>query len=556
MRRAGAIMTTSAAVRETDVLIVGAGPVGLMLANLLGGYGIACIVIERGDSLIDYPRAVGMDDETLRTFQAAGLVERILPHVIPNQFLTFVNGRRKVLAAIAPSASEFGWARRNGFVQPLADRVLLAGLERFDRVEVCWSHSLETIEQDDGGVSATVVTPDGRAHLRSKYLVGADGGSSTVRHALNVVFEGQSSPAEWLIVDLRNDPLGRPGAFVGADWRRPYASMSIPHGIRRFEFMLKTSETSEVVASPGFVEGLLARLVPDPTAVDIIRRRVYTHSSRLASRFRDRRVLLAGDAAHVMPVFQGQGYNSSIRDAVNLAWKLAAVVKGQATAELLNSYEDERRSHVLAMIQLSTLVGRFVSVRNPLVAGLRDVFFRGISIIPSVKRYLIEMRFKPMPAFTKGAIAPASESESEIVGRLFPQPRVSVRGQNPRLLDDAIGPWFALLAWNNNPLALLDDDARRVARALGAQLVTVRPDQQLSWADEDSADVIIIGDRDGALKKWFDRHDESVVLLRPDRVVAGASIAQRASAMLRAVATATGCPSTSDVIDDLSPRKS
>src|SRR5215510_5328393 len=163
---------------EYDVAVVGAGPTGLMIANLLGSYGLRVCVFEAGPELIDYPRGVGMDDETLRTFQAAGLVDAVLPHTIPHQLLVFVDARQRDLARLAPPQADFGWPRRNGFVQPLADRVLLEGLSRFESVDVRWSSRVTGFTQDADGVTLTVETPDGPATARAAYVVGADGGSS------------------------------------------------------------------------------------------------------------------------------------------------------------------------------------------------------------------------------------------------------------------------------------------------------------------------------------------------------------------------------------------
>ena len=519
-----------------DVAIVGAGPTGLMMANLLGTHGLRVEVFEAGASLIDYPRGVGMDDETLRTFQAAGLADAVLPHTIPHQVLAFVDRKQRDLARMAPPTGEFGWPRRNGFVQPLADQVLLAGLPRFTNVKVNWSSQVTGLRQDADGVDLQVSTTEGTHTVRASYVVGSDGGRSATRKSLGLSFKGSSSTANWLVVDLRNDPLGRPGAYVCADPERPYVSLGIPHGIRRFEFMLLPGETEEQAMSDEFVARLLRRLVPSGPPVDIIRRRVYTHHSRLAERFRSDRVFLIGDAAHVMPVWQGQGYNSGIRDSLNLSWKLAMAVQGKASAGLLDTYEIERRDHVRAMMDLSTWVGRVVSIRNRPLAWARDVFFRSISGVPSVKNYIVQMRFKPMPTMTEGAITfEGSASQPSPVGRLFIQPTVKTSTHPSLKLDDALGPWFALVAWNNDPREILDDDALAKLEHLGVRLVSARPAVQLVKGDpSDDDDVLVVGDIDGSLKRWFDVRTESVVLLRPDRIVGGASQAFAASDMVRA----------------------
>lgn len=531
---------------DADVVVIGAGPAGLMTANLLGRYGTRVIVVEAGASLIDYPRGVGMDDETLRTFQSAGVADEVLPHTAPDQLLVFVDAKYRDLARMAPAMGDFAWPRRNGFVQPLADRVLLDGLSRFDDVDVRWSSTVTGVAQDADGVTLSIAGPDGAETLRAAYVVGADGGSSQTRKSLGLGFEGTTATSQWLVIDIRNDPLGRPGAYVIADPRRPHVSIGLPHGIRRFEFMLKPGETESDADDDGFIARLLERYVPAGTAVDIIRRRVYTHHSRMATRFRVGRVLLVGDAAHVMPVWQGQGYNSGIRDAFNLAWKLAMVLRGGADDRLLDSYDLERREHVRAMIQLSRWVGQVVSIRNRVAAGLRDVFFKGISLIPRAKTYIVQMRFKPMPTMDRGALTRVGTlSAPSPVGRLFPQPWVATREVPRERLDDALGPWFALIAWNNDPRALLDDDARARAGAAGIRLVCARPAVQLAWQDGSAAgEEVVVGDLDGSLKRWFDARPESVVLVRPDRIVGGVSAAHRASDMVRGFLGEIGAPRT------------
>ncbi|OMC27244.1 3-(3-hydroxyphenyl)propionate hydroxylase [Mycobacterium colombiense] len=517
---------------ETDVLVVGAGPVGLTLANILGLQGIRTVVVDERDTLIDYPRGVGLDDEALRTFQSIGLAERVLPHTVPNQILRFVDAKHRVLAEMAPPDARFGWPKRNGFVQPLVDAELLAGLDRFEHVQVRWGRPMTACQESADAVTVELGGADNdgdTSRVRARYVVGCDGGRSMTRRVMGVSFDGTTSSTRWLVVDIANDPLGHPNSEVGADPERPYASISIAHGIRRFEFMIHADETDEQAEDPAFLTQMLARMVPHPDRVDVIRRRVYTHHSRIAGAFRQGRLLLAGDAAHLMPVWQGQGYNSGIRDAANLGWKLAAVVSGRADDKLLDTYDVERRKHARAMIDLSTMVGRVISPTNRRVATARDLLVRSASIVPSLKRYVLEMRFKPMPRYEHGAVVHAAPGRTDSpVGTLFIQPRVDTRDQQDVLLDDVLGPWFAVLCWNNNPRKILGDVAFANWKAVGARFFALRPATQLHWTGHDDPDVVVVGDRHGGLKSWFDTHSDSVLFLRPDRCIAGACIAQRA----------------------------
>jgi len=516
---------------QADVAIVGAGPSGLTLANILGLQGVRTVIVEERDTLIDYPRGVGLDDEALRTFQSIGLVDRILPHTVPNQILRFFDAKRRLLAEMAPPDARFGWPKRNGFVQPMVDAELYSGLDRFDHVEVRWGHRMENCVESFDGV--TLEFADGKESVRARYVVGCDGGRSATRRLMGVSFDGTTSSTRWLVVDVANDPLGHPNSEVGADPKRPYVSISIAHGIRRFEFLIHDDESDELADDPAFVRRMLAQRVPHPDRVDMIRHRVYTHHSRIAGSFRKGRLMLAGDAAHLMPVWQGQGYNSGIRDAANLGWKLAAVVNGQADDALLDTYDVERRKHARAMIDLSTMVGRVISPTNRRVAALRDRVIHGASLVPTLKRYVLEMRFKPMPRYQQGAVFHAEHSSGASgaispTGTLFIQPRVDTRADQNVLLDDVLGTGFAVLCWSNNLRAVLGDKAFDRWKALGASFIEVRPMTQLHWTGHDDADVSVVGDRTGALKSWFDVYTDSVLFVRPDRCIAAACIAQRA----------------------------
>jgi 3-(3-hydroxy-phenyl)propionate hydroxylase len=532
---------------DTDVLILGAGPVGLTLANLLGGYGVSTLVADAGEKLIDYPRGVGLDDESLRTFQTAGVVEQVLPHTTPNHIMRMVNGKGQVLAHVAPGAQDFGWSRRNGFIQPLVDAELLQGLSRYDHVDVRFSHTLLGYVDDADGVTATVELGDGsQTTVRARYLVGCDGGRSITRKSMGVTFEGQSSPTRFLVIDVRNDPLGTPNAYLGADPVRPFVSIGLPHGVRRFEFMIFDDETDEQVADPRFVHELLSRHVPDPAGLDFIRQRVYTLHARIAGAFRKGHVLIAGDAAHLMPVWQGQGYNSGVRDATNLAWKLTAVLQGIADDALLDTYDTERRDHAKAMIDVSVAMGRILSPTNKAVAGARDKLAAALNLVPAAKRWIAEGRYKPKPRFHVGALVEAvgPAAEGQPVGQMFPQPRVDTRTEQNVLLDDVLGPWFSVLVWGNDPRQVFDQDSLDTLTRLGVKLISVRPSTQLHWDaaptgdPREALDVTVIGDATGRLKTWFDTHPVGFVVVRPDRYVAAAAVSQHAPSVTTALATA------------------
>ena len=517
----------SSALRHVDVAVVGAGPVGLTIANFLGIYGISVLVIERGAELIDYPRGVGMDDECLRAFQAIGLADNVRPHTTPDQWVRFLTARGRCFASVEPRTREFGWPRRNAFIQPLVDRELLKGLSRYQNVNVLFDRSLSDLTETGDGVLLHVEDSAGTAEkIHASFVVGADGGKSTVRKILDIPFSGKTESTRWVVVDLRNDPIGIPDAYLYCIPARPYVSIALPHGIRRVEFMVFGEETEEQLCSRDGIQNLLRIVMPHPEKADIIRSRVYTHHARLAERFRQGRMLLAGDAAHLMPVWQGQGYNSGIRDATNIAWKLAMVVKGMTSDALLDSYDLERRDHAAAMISISVTAGKIFSPTQRWLALLRDGLTLLLNAIPPVKTYILQMRFKPMPRYTRGVVVQSAPSHGPVpspVGRLFIQPDVVLEGRETRKFDDAIGPWFAVVAWATDPRLSMSDAVRAFWQKLGARFVTVMPAVQLS-ADQTarSDDLLTLGDT-GAIKQWFGDHRTSLIVLRPDRFVAAAS---------------------------------
>lgn len=519
--------------KTADVLIIGAGPVGLLLANLLGQQGVNVLLVEKSETLIDYPRAVGIDDEALRAMQTAGLVDEVLPHTIPDQKIYMVNGDRQILSEVNPTTREFGWPRRNGFVQPLVDRVLLDGLKRFPNTAVRFSTEVVDLLDDGEGVVATTERGE---KLRARYVVAAEGGASRTRKQLGISFDGETRPSDGIVIDVANDPIGTPHAVFGGDPKRSYASIALPHGIRRWEFTLFESEDPSLVENDDYIHALLAPHVPDPTRLEIIRRRVYRHHARVAGQFKVGSIFLAGDAAHVMPVVGGQGWNSGIRDAFNLAWKLGAVIDGACGDALLETYEMERMGHVKQMVAVSLGMAKEMTDHDPAKAAERDRI--AANRTPEEREAQKRQAFKPQPKFDKGVVVhtplpsfktvPARDVPS-MAGAIFPQPRVTNAEGVEMLLDDATGQGWRVVMWNNNPMAFISAERCAALAHLRVRLVQVVPKTQLPWARRHApAGVTVIGDLGGesSLQAWFDARPVGAVVVRPDHVVAAECLAQ------------------------------
>ncbi|WP_027476675.1 bifunctional 3-(3-hydroxy-phenyl)propionate/3-hydroxycinnamic acid hydroxylase [Curvibacter gracilis] len=525
--------------KEVPVLIVGAGPCGVTIANLLGSYGIETLLIDRSPAILDFPRAVGLDDEALRTFQAAGLAEDMLRDMIQNVPMRMYTAAKQCFAEILPSTREFGWCRRNLFSQPLGEATLRKGLARYPHVEMALGVELLSLVQDEHGVDATLRQADGSmSTVRAQYLVASDGARSTVREGiLKVPYEGETHSHKWVVIECEDDPLDAPYTALHCEPRRPYVCLRLPYGLRRWEFMLFPGEDGDQMLTPEKVQMLLSHHVEHPERLKVIRARVYTHNSRVAKDFVVGRVCLAGDTAHITPPWIGQGLNAGLRDAFNLAWKLAWIVRGRMKPELLASYHDERHAHAQAMIDLADLFGSVLSQRNRLVAWLRDRFFLSIKNIPKVRDYVLQMKFKPMPRFVKGVVLNSGHAaRDDLVGRMFIQPVVEQISGEPRKLDDVIGGCFALVSWRCNPLAQMSPALAEQLRLLKCdQFVAVRA-RSSAWevnrCTGEAPMVNLIQDTDNLLNAWFQARGVDWVLIRPDRFVAAAGLAASAPEQL------------------------
>lgn len=511
---------------NVQVLVVGAGPVGATIANLLGLHGIHTLAIDRSEQILDYPRAVGLDDEAMRTFQGAGLAQAMLKDMIQNVSMRMYSARKECFAEILPSTQEFGWFRRNLFSQPLGERVLREGLRRFAHVKLQLGTELLEVAQDADGVDASMRLPDGRVQrVRAQYLVAADGGRSTVREGLlKIPFDGKTHPRKWVVVECDNDPLDAPYTALHCEPRRPYVCLRLPYGLRRWEFMLFPGEDGEQMLQPGKVHELLANHVADPARLNVIRARVYTHNSRVARHFVQGRICLAGDAAHITPPWIGQGLNAGLRDAANLSWKIAWILQGRLRPEALASYQQERHAHAKAMIALADLFGAALSMRSPWKAWLRDRVMLALRHLPAARDYVLQMKFKPMPRFTEGVVVDArARAMADRVGRMFIQPRVALPCGLVVKLDEALGAGFALLTWQRDLAAGLAPDLHQRLDRLGARVVVAaraRSVQSMQLKVAPRAGVQVVEDEENALHFWFQRTDADWVLLRPDRFVA------------------------------------
>ena len=273
---------------------------------------------------------MSIDDESLRTMQAAGLADEVFGATVAGYGSHYFGSNGACFAKVEPTGRPYGFPRRNAFRQPILERQLRTALARFPHVAAAFEHELMGFAQADGGVTLRIRRQDGsEATVTCDYLIGCDGASSSVRRALGIALGGSTFAERWLIIDLENSPTTSRHTIVFCDPARPCIALPGPDQTRRYEFLLHPHERDEDFLDPDKVQYLMATHDAAPGS-RIVRTVVYTFHARLAERWSQGRVYLAGDAAHLTPPFAGQGMNSGLRDANNLAWKLASVVRGEA----------------------------------------------------------------------------------------------------------------------------------------------------------------------------------------------------------------------------------
>ena len=499
------------------VIVAGAGPAGLILAGLLARYGVDVLVLERNPQTVQEPRAVSIDDESLRTMQSVGIINELVPNLVLGYGSEYVSPGGRPFLKVKPKTLEYGYPRRNAFRQPVLEGMLRANLDRLPNATAWFETELVGFAQTDKCVSVTIRHGEATSELTCDYLIGCDGSRSFVRQSLGIEMHGSTFRERWLIVDLEQTTDLSRDTKVYCNPMRPCLSLPGPQGTRRFEFMLHDGEQDADVLAPDNIATLLRRYGNDDTAV-LRRKVVYTFHARMADRWRDGRVFLAGDAAHLMPPFAGQGMNSGVRDAHNLAWKLAAVVSGQLGGRLLETYETERRHHAAEMIQLAIRMGHVMMPRSRMQAFALQSFFRALALYPAARSYFAEMKYKPKPKFQDGfLLAPdATASKSSLVGKLFPQALVMTT-TGFKLLDDVLGDGFALLAPPGTPPRLLGQAGVLASSPLPIRLVAALDKEDASAVE---APAIAARDLRGDLAALLEGQPAGLYLLRPDRYVA------------------------------------
>jgi 2-polyprenyl-6-methoxyphenol hydroxylase-like FAD-dependent oxidoreductase len=499
--------------RDCDVLVVGAGPIGQVLALLLAQQGLRVTVVERWAQPYPLPRAVALSHDTLRVLHQLGLREALAPLLEPwgqdGHIFKITDAAGDTLAESPITLdSDSGLAHMSGFSQPDLERLLEQRVQAHPLIDQRRGFTLEALSDDGAhgsGVTATVrphngvePIPGGAAEaVRAAYIVGCDGANSTVRSLLGTRMTDLDFSHDWLVVDVvpHTPATWLPFACQHLDPARSTTLVSSGPGRRRWEFMIMPDDDQDGVDTDENSWRLLKAWGIHPGNAELVRHARYTFRGCWADQWRQGRVLLAGDAAHQMPPFMGQGINSGIRDAANLAWRLALLVKGKGKDSLLDDYSTERAAHVKQITEQTVFIGRMFCATDPQECVERDAMIRAMGamdIQDASKNWLLQ----------GGTLL-----DDGIGGTLSLQAHVGTKTRTA-LLDEVVPPpGFLLLGRDRDPAELLSPAQEAAWQQLGGRSAHFGPGG--------------LTDTEGKYVAWFERLNASVVLVRPDFQVFG-----------------------------------
>jgi 3-(3-hydroxy-phenyl)propionate hydroxylase len=521
---------------QEPVIVVGAGPAGCTAALLLADFGIPVTLLERHTQPHPLPRAVHLDDEVARTLDRIGVSEGFLARSRPGSGLRLLDASHRVMAEFSRGhqASQHGFPQANMFHQPDLEELLLARIERHPLITFRRGAEVTGLEGAAGPVTANPTGPVRvHAHVAGEtqtftgpVVLGCDGANSTIRQLAGITMDDLGFTERWLVVDIRAE-TGLDtwdGVEQICDPARAATFMHVTGDRYRWEFRLRDGEDEAGLITPQALGQLLQPWTgrSDLDGLQITRSATYTFRAQMASRFRSGRIFLLGDAAHLTPPFIGQGLAGGLRDADNLAWKLACVLTGRAGEDLLDTYEAERRPHATALVKKAVRVGWAMTGGQDRAAAVRRI---ALAAAVRSERVREAMGSTATPRLKAGAGARVPRRRRVRMaaplrpGGLIPNPLVSAGESPPVRLDTILAGRTAVLT-ARQPDAELADYCHRHGLALVRLGGIGTPARASADPDADWIDVRLADDGRPAALTVLLSNPALTVIVRPDRVVA------------------------------------
>ena len=510
-------------VEQLDVIVAGYGPAGAAIAGLLGRRGWRVAVLDQAADIYDKPRAITADHEVLRVLQEIGIADEVAQASAPHPGTDYTGLEGQVIKRFYPGPDEpLGWMQNWMFVQPELEATMRRAIQRMPSVQTLLQHQLLDASQDGDIVEARVrrLTDDTTHTLRARWLIAADGASSTVRKQFSPVIEDLAFDEWWLVVDVWvRGPVALPPRCVQyCRPSRPGTYIVGPQALRRWEIKMLPGETPQQFEDHAEVWRVLGEFV-DTSNLEHCRTAIYRFHALVVQQWRHDRVFLLGDAAHQMPPFLGQGLCAGVRDAFNLTWKLDAVMRGHATPQLLDTYTEERKHHVRTVVGHAKEFGLIIGELDEHAARERDR--RLEADLLSGKAEMVRARFTP--GLEVGLIDHDADGvPTPGAGELFVQPWVREREQGAdwQRLDDVVGANFVIVTTSADVLSAFDGEMGELWRALGGRLVCVRDSVKVTGA---ICDTLMLQERETLLSDWLCNLGAVAAVIRPDRYVYGAA---------------------------------
>jgi 2-polyprenyl-6-methoxyphenol hydroxylase-like FAD-dependent oxidoreductase len=522
---------------DAQVAVIGAGPIGLTLAGRLAQRGVRTVLLEQSGGLSgEGSRAICMQRETLEIWQRLGVGESIARRGVQWRIGRTYFRDRELFSVELPSSRDDHFPPFVNISQSEAEEILLERLRALPSLEVRWEHRLTGIAQDADGVTLSCDTPEGARQLRVAYLVGTDGAHSSVRRLLGMGFPGHSHDDLFLICDIRAE-LSFPNErrmFFDPPWNpgRQVLVHPQPDGVWRIDWQVPPGTDAQAELRNGGLDRRIRAVVGERTPYELVWLTAYRFHQRLVEHFRAGRVLLAGDAAHLMSPFGARGLNSGAADAENLAWKLTLVLGGDAPETLLSTYHTERRAAAVENLEVTHRTMRFMVPHGPLRRLARNAVLRGSLRLPALRHWVNSGRLAqpfvyagsplvdpadPGPGLTAhGAVAP--DFACERLG--------GAREKVERLRDLVGGEFVLLLAGLRSPrhAAAAAVRAARMAQPCAVRVAALGPDRALR-------DVTVLRAADPTSTAPYDAAGPRAWLIRPDGHVAGSLSLDSAAAL-------------------------